>query len=53
VLCSFLALVLLDELKRRLDAEGYRLKWDDIRRDLGALSEIDVPIRFCPIGRFK
>jgi hypothetical protein len=39
---SFLALVLLDELKRRLSQRGWQLEWADIRRDLAALMEIEV-----------
>lgn len=39
---SFLALVLLDELKRRLSRRGWQLEWADIRRDLAALMEIEV-----------
>ncbi len=42
VFCSFLALVLLDELKRRLSQRGWQLEWADIRRDLAALLEIEV-----------
>jgi hypothetical protein len=42
VFCSFLALVLLDELKRRLDRKGWSFEWDDICRDLNALTEVDV-----------
>ena len=39
---SFLALVLLDELKRRLSRRGWPLEWADIRRDLTALMKIEV-----------
>ena len=42
VFCSFLALVLFDELKRRLQERGWKLEWKDIRRDLQSLSEIEV-----------
>jgi len=42
VFCSFLALVLLDERKRRLSQRGWQLEWADIRRDLAALMEIEV-----------
>jgi hypothetical protein len=42
VFCSFLALVLLDELKRRLSQRGWQLEWADISRDLAALLEIEV-----------
>jgi hypothetical protein len=41
VFCSFLALVLLDELKRRLSQRGWQLEWADIRRDLAPLMEIE------------
>ncbi|MDD3580965.1 MAG: hypothetical protein PHW74_08090 [Desulfobacca sp.] len=40
VFCSFLALVLLDELKRRLAQRDWQLEWNDIRRDL--LAEVEV-----------
>ena len=39
VFCSFLALVLRDELYRRMDNAGVRAEWGDIVRDLNALSE--------------
>jgi hypothetical protein len=42
VFCSFLALVLVDELHRGLAARGWRLEWADIRRDLEALAEVEV-----------
>ena len=42
VFCSFLALVLFDELKRRLREKGWKLEWNDIRRDLQSLSEVEV-----------
>ena len=42
VFCSFLALVLVDELQRGLTARGWRLEWADIRRDLAALAEVAV-----------
>jgi hypothetical protein len=37
VFCSFLALVLMKELERRLSAKGHRLEWLDVLRDLDAL----------------
>jgi len=42
VFCSFLALVLFDELQRRLQARGVTAEWADIRRDPAALSEVEV-----------
>lgn len=42
VFCSFLALVLVDELQSRLAARGHRLEWADVRRDLQALAEVTV-----------
>jgi hypothetical protein len=42
VFCSFLALVLFDELKRRLRERGWELEWNDIRRDLQSLAEVGV-----------
>ena len=42
VFCSFLGLVMVDELKRRLMARGWQVEWDDIRRDLEALAEVEV-----------
>ena len=41
-ICSFLALVLLDELKRRQSQRGVAAEWADIRRDLLALAEVEV-----------
>jgi len=42
VFCSFLALVLVDELQRRLAQRGWKLEWDVIRQDLEALCEVEV-----------
>jgi hypothetical protein len=42
VFCSFLALVLVDELKRRLASQGLKLEWDVIRQDLQALDQAAV-----------
>lgn len=42
VFCSFLALVLVDELKRRLASQGLKLEWDVIRQDLQALDQAEV-----------
>ena len=39
VFCSFLALVLRDELYRRMDNAGVSAEWGDILRDLNALTE--------------
>ena len=42
VFCSFLALVLMDELKRRLAAQNLKLEWDAVRQDLEALTQVEV-----------
>lgn len=42
VFCSFLGLVLADELHRRVRARGGQEEWDVIRRDLEALAEVEV-----------
>ncbi len=42
IFCSFLALVLIDELKRRLAAQGLKLEWEVIRQDLEALEQVEV-----------
>lgn len=42
VFCSFLALVLLKELKRRLSDVGYDFEWRKITQDLKALQEIVI-----------
>ena len=42
VFCSFLALVLRDELFRRMDNAGVSAEWDDILRDLNALTETAI-----------
>lgn len=42
VFCSFLALMLLKELESRLDKRGVRFEWEDIKRDLLALEEVEV-----------
>ena len=42
VFCSFIALVLMDELKRRLSDQGLKIEWDVIRQDLEALEQAKV-----------
>ena len=42
VSCSFLALVLVDELNRRLQARGWKMEWKVIRQDMAALMEVEV-----------
>ena len=42
VFCSFLALVLLKELKAKMEARGWPLHWDRLRDDLDDLEEITV-----------
>ena len=44
VYCSFFALVLRDELERRLAQRGHKLEWADILQDLERLQEIDVTV---------
>ena len=42
VFCSFLALVLIKELYRRLEKAGQDFEWADIKQDLSALQEITI-----------
>ena len=42
VFCSFLALMLMKELLSRLQAKEKSFEWDDIKRDLQALREIEI-----------
>jgi hypothetical protein len=42
VFCSFLALVLADELQRRLSGRGLKFEWGAILQDLEALAEVEV-----------
>lgn len=42
VFCSFLALLLLYELRRRMDGRGWPLHWERLRAELDALEEIRV-----------
>lgn len=42
VFCSFLALVLLDELQRRVGARGWAFAWEAVLQDLEALAEVEV-----------
>jgi hypothetical protein len=42
VFCSFLALVLLKELQRRMQTRGLPYEWERLRDDLDALEEIHV-----------
>ena len=42
VFCSFLALVLVHELKQRLAAKGCHVEWDELCQDLESLAEVEV-----------
>lgn len=42
VFCSFLALVLMKELLRRMEARGWRTEWERLKDDLEALQEVTV-----------
>jgi len=42
VFCSFLALMLLKEMQLRIHTKGWKLEWNDIKRDLEALVEIEL-----------
>ena len=42
VFCSFLALMLMKELLSRLEVAGKSFEWDDIKRDLTALREVEI-----------
>jgi transposase len=42
VFCSFLALMLMKELLSRLQDKDKSFEWDDIKRDLQALREIEI-----------
>ena len=42
VFCSFLALVLIKELYRRLEKAGHDFEWADVKQDLSALQEITI-----------
>jgi transposase len=44
VFCSFLALVLRQELERRLAEQGWTLEWADIVRDLDHLQETTITV---------
>jgi transposase len=44
VFCSFLALVLRQELERRLDQHGWTLEWADIIRDLDHLQDTTIAV---------
>ncbi len=45
VFCSFLALLLMKELLSRLEAGGKGFEWEDIKRDLQALREVELDSR--------
>ena len=42
VFCTFLALVLRQELEQRLERRGWTLQWADVIRDLDRLQEIEI-----------
>jgi len=42
VFCSFLALVMMKELRARMESKGFPHEWGDIRRDLKSLEEVEV-----------
>ena len=43
VFCSFLALMLLNNLRRKMEARGWRLEWERLRGDLDQLQEFIPP----------
>jgi len=43
VFCSFLALMLLKDLQQKMEARGWRLSWERLRRDLDELQEFTPP----------
>jgi hypothetical protein len=45
VFCSFLALMLMKELLSRLEVSGKVFEWEDIKRDLTALREVELRIK--------
>lgn len=45
IFCSFLALVLKQELQARMQAAGIEAEWADVIRDLGRLSETEVELQ--------
>jgi len=49
VFCSFLALMLLKELESRLAERGQSYEWQDIKRDLAALQQIEVAMNDEPM----
>jgi hypothetical protein len=48
VFCSFLALMLLKELQIRMEARGWPLEWDYLRRDLDALQAVLLEVEDRP-----
>ena len=42
VFCSFLALILMEELERELEDAGYVFEWADVKRDLKSLVETEI-----------
>jgi transposase len=42
VFCSFFALVLMKELQSRMEKRGLKYEWEDIRKDLQSLQEVEV-----------
>jgi len=44
VFCSFLALVIRQELERRLDARGWTLEWADVVHDLDHFAETTITV---------
>jgi transposase len=44
VFCSFLVLMLLKELESQLEVHNHRFEWNDIKRDLIALQDIELEL---------
>jgi len=42
IFCSFLALVMIKEIRTRLESKKMQLEWEDILQDLDALEEIEI-----------
>ena len=49
VFCSFLALLLVHELEARLQERGVKAEWQDVKRDLSALEEVELEVEGQPM----
>ncbi|MGD2090208.1 MAG: hypothetical protein PVH61_28795 [Candidatus Aminicenantes bacterium] len=42
IFCSFLALILIKELRKRMEAKGIQYEWHEVLQELNRLEEVEI-----------